>query len=111
MQDAIGYDAALGDSVTVTASAPVPAAADWGDGPVEAGPAAAASPGEPVAAQSLFGSLWTLLALMLAIGGAVLLLRRRGRGPGQMSERDRLAYVANLKALLAQRDADVAPPA
>jgi hypothetical protein len=26
-----------------------------------------------------------------------------------MSEQERLAYVANLKALLAQRDADVAP--
>jgi hypothetical protein len=39
------------------------------------------------------------------------MLRPRAREAGQLSERDRLAYVTNLKALLAQRDPDVAPSA
>ncbi len=111
VQGAIGYDAALGDSVTVTASAPVPAAADWGEGLAETAIEAPGAPAAAAAEPSLLSYFWTPLALLLAIGGAVLLLRRRGRGSGQMSEQDRLAYVANLKALLAQRDADVAPPA
>jgi flagellar M-ring protein FliF len=112
-QDAIGFDAALGDSVTVTASAPIPAADDWGESMAEPG-AALAAPGVPPAPAvepSLISYVSTPLALLLLIGGIVFLLRRRGRNAGQMSEPDRLAYVANLKALLAQRDPDVAPPA
>lgn len=110
-QDAIGFDAGLGDSVTVTGSAPIPAADDWGEALADPG-AATAGPGEPaaIAAEpSLSSYLWTPLALLLLIGGIVFLLRRRARETGPMSERDRLAYVGNLKALLAQRDPDVAP--
>jgi flagellar M-ring protein FliF len=112
-QDAIGFDAALGDSVTVTASAPIPAADDWGDSLAEPG-AALAGAGRPpamTAEPSLFGYAWPMLALLLLIGAIVFMLRRRAREAGQLSERDRLAYVTNLKALLAQRDPDVAPSA
>jgi flagellar M-ring protein FliF len=112
-QDAIGFDAALGDSVTVTASAPIPAADDWGESLTEPG-AALAGAGRPpalAAEPSLLGYAWPVLALLVLIGAIVFMLRRRGREAGQLSERDRLAYVTNLKALLARRDPDVAPSA
>ena len=52
------------------------------------------------------------VALVLSLLGAVvLLLRRRGSTGGRMNEQDRLAYVANLRSLLAERSADAAPPA
>jgi flagellar M-ring protein FliF len=111
VQSAIGYDPGLGDDVTVTASAPIPAADDWGESLSEPGAATnALGAPESAAEPSMLGSLWTPLALALLIGVVVVLLRRRGRGRAQLGEQERLAYVANLKALLAQRDPDVAPP-
>jgi flagellar M-ring protein FliF len=111
VRGAIGYDAGLGDTVTVTASAPIPAADDWGDTLGEPGAAAnGLHAPAPAAEPSLLGTIWTPLALLLLIGVVVVLLRRRGAGAGRMGEQDRLAYAANLKALLAQRDPDVAPP-
>lgn len=111
VQSAIGYDPDLGDAVTVTASAPVPAADDWSESLGEPGAATGGRsvPG-PSAEPSLLSYVWTPLGLLLLIGIAVVLLRRRARGADRMGEPERLAYVANLKALLAQRDPDVAPP-
>lgn len=111
VQAAIGYDAGLGDNVTVTASAPIPAADDW-DASLS-GPGAAVNGLDapaPAAGPSLLSYVWTPLALALLIGVIVVLLRRRGARAGLLGEQARLAYVDNLKALLAQRDPDVAPP-
>jgi flagellar M-ring protein FliF len=104
---AIGYDGALGDTVSVTASPRLPAAADWSA--TETG--AAAAPALAAAPRAESGGwldpLWTPLLLLLLAGAALFVVRRR-RAPAPMSEQDRLAYAANLKTLLAQRDRDVA---
>lgn len=113
VEQAIGFDAAVGDSVAVTASAPLPAAGEplmdnaGTDAPMFA------QQREPVAAAGggLLQSLWTPVLVLLLFGVIILLLRRRGPASGRMSERDRLAYVANLRTLLAERSADAAPPA
>jgi flagellar M-ring protein FliF len=110
VRDAIGFDAALGDSVTVTASPPIATSDAW-EAPGRAGIEAGLESGMPRPATSLWGSLWTPLALLALACLLLLASRRRGKGAAPMSERKRLAYVANLKALLAQRDADVAPSA
>lgn len=112
VRDAIGFDAGLGDVVSVTDTPPVPAASDWDDSLAQSdrGTNLAQDP-LPRPQPSLLDWLWTpflLLALAVAI---VLLIRRRPAGGGLMSEQDRLAYAANLKALLAQRDPDVTPTA
>lgn len=109
VEQAIGFDAELGDSVAVTASPPLPgteiapALADAGR-PASAAPREAAAPAAP----SL--GLWTLGLLALLVVAIALLARRRGGG-GRMSEEERLAYVANLRTLLAGRRTDAAPPA
>lgn len=113
VQQAIGFDAGLGDSVSVTASAMLPETGDVlangsVDAPVIATPREA--PGSSAANGSLLGSIWTPLFLLLLIGAIALLLRRRA-GDGRMSEQERLACVTNLRTLLAERSADVAPPA
>jgi flagellar M-ring protein FliF len=111
VRDAIGYSDTLGDAVSVTVSPPIPAVAAWDQ--------SAVSPGNPVnfsqastppaQSSSRLDALWLPAILLFLIGGILFLLRRRG--PAQpMNEQERLAYVANLKMLLAQRDADVASP-
>jgi flagellar M-ring protein FliF len=113
VEQAIGFDAELGDSVTVTASAPLPAMAE--------DPLAGENVNAPVIAQpresletaangSLLSWLWLPLLIGLAVLAALLLLRRRSGSP-RMSERDRLATIANLRTLLAERSADAAPTA
>jgi len=111
VRDAIGFDTGLGDIVTVTDTPPVPAATDW-----DAGLAAADrnmnladDPLPQPRASSLLDSLWTPLVLIALAAALVFVLRRRTAGGGLMSDQDRLAYASQLKALLAQRDADAAP--
>jgi flagellar M-ring protein FliF len=112
VREAIGYSDALGDTVSVTLSPPIPAQSDWGDAA-----AASASPGnfsrdaQPRAEPFRVDALWTPLFILALIGGILFLVRRRGAGARPLGEQERLAYVANLKTLLAQRDADVAPTA
>lgn len=112
VEQAIGFDAGVGDSVAVTASAPLPDAGEplAENGSVEAAPI---SPRGPVTAGGggLLQSLWTPLLVLALLGAVMLLLRRRGPAGGRMSEQARLAYVANLRTLLAERSADAAPPA
>ena len=110
---AIGFDAELGDSVAVTASAPLPMAAGdplanaSADAPVIAAPRESA---EPTANGSLMSWLWLPLLICLAILAYLLLLRRRSDAP-RMSEREQLATIANLRTLLSERSADAAPAA
>lgn len=109
VEDAIGFNAPLGDAVTVTAAAPIPAAADWSQSWSQAqGAAPAAAAATPP--RFALDYLWTPLALLLVAGIAFLAVRRRARGAALLGESDRLAYVAQLKTLLAQRSADAAPP-
>lgn len=112
IEDAIGFDAGRGDAVTVTASAPVAAMGQWNEG-AEAPEPPLAAPREtaPAAAPGLLGALWTPLLILLLIGALLALLRRRGGAGARMSERERIAYVARLKALLAERSPDARPPA
>ena len=113
VEQAIGFDAGLGDSVAVTASAPLPMAAGdplanaGADAPVIAVPRQNA---EPAANGSLTSWLWLPLLVCLAVLAGLLLLRRRGDAP-RMSERERLATIANLRTLLSERNADAAPTA
>jgi flagellar M-ring protein FliF len=112
VEQAIGFDAGVGDSVAVTASASLP---DTGQ-PLAGGSVEApviAAPREVAAAPGggLLQSLWTPLLVLSLFGVILLLLRRRAPAGGRMSEQDRLAYVANLRTLLAERSADAAPPA
>ena len=111
VEDAIGYDAGLGDAVTVTASAPIPAAADWNDSPSQA-PAAVAPPPPAASAAAPSGYFWTPIALVILLAGLFLLLRRRAAaGPRPMNEQERLRAVAQLRTLLQQRETDAAPQA
>ena len=110
-RDAIGFDAARGDVVTVTDTPPVPAASDWDaslarpDGNMNL----AQDPLPQPRASSWFDMLWTPIVLLALAGAILIVLRRRGARGGLMNEQDRLAYATQLKALLAQRDADAAP--
>lgn len=112
VREAIGFSDELGDAVTVTASAAVPATE-----PLDPEPAAMPAPANGQAAEtgreapSLLASLWTPFLVLLLIGAMVALLRRRGAGGARMNERERIALTDNLKALLARREADAAPPA
>jgi flagellar M-ring protein FliF len=109
VHEAIGFDPALGDSVTVTASAPTLPGDAWNetaDGSTPAPTAARTPAPEPEA--SFLSSLWMPLALIALVLLFVAALRRR-RAPAPMSEPQRLAFTANLKALLSQRSADAAP--
>ena len=111
VRDAIGYNDTLGDSVSVTVSPPIPAQSDWSESVVNpAAPAGFDHDSLPRSEPFRFGALWTPVAILALIGGLLFLIRRRGTEVKAMSEEERLAYVANLKALLMQRDADVAPP-
>jgi flagellar M-ring protein FliF len=112
VEQAIGFDTAVGDSVSVTASAPLPDAGEPAANVSGYAPPAAApreAPSES-AGGSLLGGLWTPLLLLALIGAVALLVRRREHG-GRMSEQQRLAHVAGLRTLLAERSADAAPPA
>ncbi|HEV2818510.1 MAG TPA: flagellar basal-body MS-ring/collar protein FliF [Allosphingosinicella sp.] len=113
VRDAIGFDAALGDVVTVTDTPPVPAASDWDAGLAQPDRNLnlAEDPLPQPRASSWSGSLWTPLVLLALAGAILFVLRRRAAAGGLMSEQDRLAYATQLKALLAQRDADAAPTA
>jgi hypothetical protein len=107
VRNSIGFDAGLGDAVTVTASAPMPAADDWGRNSAE--PAAAEGfrgPRSASAPSSLFDSIRMPLVLLALVGILLFLLRRRPRPAVRMDEQDRIAFAANLKALLARRDLD-----
>lgn len=110
-RDAIGFDAGLGDIVTVTDTPPVPAATDWDASLAPADPNMnlADDPLPRPRASSWLDSLWTPLVLLALAAALLFVLRRRAGGGGLMSEQDRLAYATELKALLAQRDADAAP--
>jgi flagellar M-ring protein FliF len=110
VRDAIGFSDALGDNVTVTASAPLAATLQL-DGGLDALPpsANASAESERAIAPSLVSSLLTPFLILLLLGAIVFLLRRREAK--RMSEGERLALTDNLKALLARREADVAPPA
>lgn len=111
VRDSIGFDAGLGDVVTVTDTPPVPAASDWDSGLATADRNMNLT-GDPLPqprASSWLDSLWTPLVLIFLAAALVFVLRRRAAGGGLMSDRDRLAYASQLKALLAQRDADAAP--
>jgi flagellar M-ring protein FliF len=111
VQDAIGFDAALGDSVTVTAAAARTAASEpWSGGwDGEAHPLPTSDP-EPQARgwQWLPANAWLLLGLGLAVAAA-LMLRRRGAGPARLSDDQKLEFAATLQQLLTQRDAHAAP--
>jgi len=112
VRDAIGYDEALGDSVSVSVSPPIPAQDDWSESAIVPGPAT--NLGQDAGARAgtfSLDTLWKPLVLLILIGGILYLVRRRGAEAKPMSEQERLAYAANLKALLAERDADVAPTA
>jgi flagellar M-ring protein FliF len=112
VRDAIGYSDTLGDSVSVTVSPPIPAQSDWGESAVNSeSPANLSRDSLPRAEPFSLGALWTPLAIVALFGFILFLVRRRGADAKSMSEQERLAYVANLKALLAQRDADVSPSA
>jgi flagellar M-ring protein FliF len=113
VEQAIGFDAAVGDSVAVTASAPLPGTGDPLAGNAMVDAPVIATPREPAGAANggMLQSIWTPLLVLTLIGVIVLLLRRRAVSDGRMSEQDRLAYVANLRTLLAERSADAAPPA
>jgi flagellar M-ring protein FliF len=112
VREAIGYSDALGDTVSVTVSPPIPAQSDWSESVADPrGPANPSGSSLPRTEPFRLGALWTPLAILALIGLILFLLRRRGAGAAKMSEQERLAYLANLKALLAQRDADVAPRA
>lgn len=109
VHQAIGFDPGLGDSVTVTASAPALSGDGWSeaaDAPTPA-PTTGRTPA-PEPDGSFFSSLWLPLALVALVLLFVAAIRRR-RAPAPMSEPQRLAFTANLKALLSQRSADVAP--
>lgn len=108
VEQAIGFDAELGDSVAVTASAPLP---------THEQPLANASAGAPVVPAlrenpvTASGSgLWILVLLVLLILAFAFAVRRRG-SDRRMSERERVAYLADLRTLLAERSADAAPGA
>jgi flagellar M-ring protein FliF len=110
VRDAIGYNDTLGDAVSVTVSLPIPAQSDWSDSAANsASPANFSRNFQPAAEPFRLSALWTPLAILALIGGILFIVRRRGDGIKPMSEQERLAYAANLKALLAQRNADVAP--
>jgi flagellar M-ring protein FliF len=111
VRDSIGFSEALGDAVSVTASAPVAAGEPWSP---EATPMPPPDKGQAETgrtAPSLLASLWTPFLVLLLIGAMVVLLRRRGAGGARMGERERIALTDNLKTLLARREADAAPPA
>lgn len=112
VQDAVGFDSSLGDVVTVTASGPLPTAESWGE--TATGPAAdtertVRSTPSAAADSAMPGSLQTPLLILALIVIAALLFRLRGREPARMGEQQRLAFVANLKTLLAKRTIDDAP--
>lgn len=112
VQSAIDYDAGLGDSVTVTASAPVPAADDWSGSEGEAaGPSRSLGTAVAAVQPGWLASLRTPFILLVLIGMILFLLRRRARSPARMDERERLAFATDLKALLARRTFDDSPTA
>jgi flagellar M-ring protein FliF len=111
-RDAIGFKASLGDTVSVTPSVPLPTNDAWDETPADTGPAANMidTPVAPSkASPAWFDGLLTPLLLLAMLGVIVLLWHRRARPVGRMDERERLDFAGRLKALLAQRDHDVAP--
>lgn len=111
IEQAIGFDAGLGDTVAVTASAPLPGAPEPLAGNLAEAASSLPAARQPAAAEggSLQGSAWTLSLVALVILLSVPFMRRRRAK--RMNDRDRLAFLANLRALLAERSADAAPRA
>jgi flagellar M-ring protein FliF len=113
-EEAIGFDAALGDSLTLTASPPAPPAPARDpiaeDAPSDGfAPAPSARKGPQAQAASFLQGLWTPAIILLVAGGLFLVARRRGSG--RMTEEDRVAAIAGLRALLAERRRDAPPQA
>lgn len=110
VQDAIGVYPEFSDVITVAEAPPAPQYNASGD--MASGAAASSLPLVPRRDENIgaSGIIWIVLVASLVAIGLVWLRRRRGFA-GELSEQQRLQYVARLKALLDQRDIDAIPTA
>lgn len=107
---AMGFDAGLGDVVTVSTTAAAPLDAETSAPPVPAPPSWQSPASPPVVTTSRKGAgivvwLWISAALALALAAGAVLWRR-ANASGAMSQNERARYARRLRSLLTEGGVD-----